>query len=76
MIALKLERMGSDVVLVFDAATRKALNLEVGDTVHVQRTADGVIAIGEHDTDHEARVARGKAFLKRYRRSFENLAGS
>lgn len=73
MIALKLERIGPQVALVFDEAAREALNLEVGDTVYVQRSVEGVIAIGEHDTDHEARAARGRALLKRYKKTFDSL---
>ena len=73
MIPLKLEQIGSQTVLVFDDETRKTLNLEVGDTVYVQRSAEGVIAIGEHDADHEARAARGRALLRRYKKTFEAL---
>lgn len=73
MIPLKLERIGSEVVLVFDDAARQALNLEIGDTVYVQRSVEGVIAVGEHDPGHEARAARGRALLKRYKKTFASL---
>lgn len=73
MIALKLEQRGPDVVAVFDDETRAALKLEVGDVIHIERTPHGVTASAELDIDHEVRAGRGRAFLKRYNRTFQAL---
>lgn len=73
MIALKLEQRGPDVVVVFDEDARLALKIEVGDIIHVERTPHGVAASVELDIDHEVRAGRGRAFLKRYNRTFQAL---
>lgn len=71
MIALKLERIGDRIVLVCDPDTLATLAAEVGDTVHVElaTSAAAVRETGADDTH-----ARGRAFLRRYRRSFDQLA--
>ena len=71
MIALKLEKKDQDIVIVLDEAALSALAVQVGDTVYLQRADFGVVALAEHDPDHEARTARGRALLKRYQRTFE-----
>jgi len=76
MIALKLEKKDEQVVIVLDEASLAALALKVGDTVYMQRADFGVVALAEHDTDHDARLARGRAVLKRYQRTFEACSGS
>jgi hypothetical protein len=76
MIAVKLEQRDEHIVAVFDEATLSALALKVGDTVYLQRADFGVVALAEHDPDHEARTARGRALLKRYQRTFEAYSGT
>jgi hypothetical protein len=71
MIALKLERIGDQVVLVLDEAALAALNAQVGDTLHVE-VAEVRTAVRETWTEDSH--ARGRAFLRRYRRSFDQLA--
>lgn len=75
MIALKLEQQDGRIVAVFDESTLSALSLKAGDTVYVQRADFGVVALAEHDPDHDARTARGRALLKRYQRTFEAWSG-
>lgn len=74
MISLKLELIGQDIVIVFDEAARTALDLKLGDTVHFQRT-DTVIGVAAHDVDHDARIARGRSFLRRYQKTYDALSG-
>jgi hypothetical protein len=60
-------------VIVVSAEAREALGLKAGDTVYLHRADSAVIGSADHDTDHDARLARGRAFLKRYHRTFEAL---
>jgi formylmethanofuran dehydrogenase subunit D len=74
MIALKLERRGADLVIVFDPEACAALSLNAGDAVHIQRADGAVVGTIEHDMEHEARAARSRAFLRRHQKTFDALA--
>lgn len=74
MIAAKLEQIGDRVVLVLDAEALSALNLRVGDTVSLEPALEGAVRFTLQETWVEDAHARGRAFLKRYRRTFEQLS--
>ncbi len=74
MIAAKLERIGDRVALVLDADDLAALDARVGDTVRLEPAADRVFRVTIQETWVEDAHARGRAFLKRYRRTFEQLS--
>ncbi len=74
MISLKLEQIGDRVALVLDEAALAALGAHVGDTLHLQPAANGALHVAVHETGAEDAHARGRAFLKRYRRTFDQLS--
>ena len=73
MIALKVEKIGDRVVVVLDEKALKALHLNVGDTLQLQPSGDGAFTVLTREGWAEDPHARGRAFLRRYNRSFEQL---
>jgi antitoxin component of MazEF toxin-antitoxin module len=73
MISCKLEQVGEFVALVLDDDAMAALNVQVGDTVHLEPDEDGVLRRVARETWAEDSHARGRAFLRRYRRTVERL---
>jgi hypothetical protein len=74
MIALKVEKIGDQVAVVLTEEALEVLSLEVGGVLHLEPSPDGGVMVSVHqevwlDDPH----ARGRAFLKRYNRSFERL---
>jgi antitoxin component of MazEF toxin-antitoxin module len=73
MIALKVEKIGDQTAVILTEETLAALHLAVGDTLQLEAAGDGAF----HATAREAWVedphARGRAFLRRYNRSFEQI---
>ncbi|MGH6909465.1 MAG: hypothetical protein ACREE0_08675 [Phenylobacterium sp.] len=74
MIAAKLEQIGDRVALVLDADALAALDAHVGDTINLEPASDRVYRVTIQETWVEDAHARGRAFLKRYRRTFEQLS--
>jgi antitoxin component of MazEF toxin-antitoxin module len=74
MIASKLERIGDRLALILDADDLAALGARVGDTVNLELASDGIVRVSAQETWVEDAHARGRAFLKRYRRTFEQLS--
>jgi hypothetical protein len=75
MIELKVERIGDQVAVVLTEEVLKALHLNVGDTLQLTPSSDGGLqAMGREgwiDDPH----ARGRAFLRRYNRTFARFEG-
>ena len=74
MIALKVEKIGDKIAIVLTEEALEVLNAEVGGTLHLEPASDGsaVVAVTQEvwvDDPH----ARGRAFLKRYNKTFERL---
>ena len=74
MIAAKLEQIGDRVALVLDADALAALGAQVGDTINLEPASESVYRVTIQETWVEDAHARGRAFLKRYRRTFEQLS--
>jgi hypothetical protein len=75
MIALKVEKIGDQVVLVLNEEAIDILNAQVGGVLHLEPTVDGqVLAAVTQEVWIDDPHARGRAFLKRYNRSFERLS--
>jgi len=74
MIAAKLEQIGDRVALILDADDLAALNAHAGDTLVLEPTSGAVVRVTVQETWVEDAHARGRAFLKRYRRTFEQLS--
>ena len=74
MISCKLEQVGDRLALVLDPHDVEALHLRPGDTVRLEPAGAGVLRVDvEVSTWTEDPHARGRAFLKRYRRTFTQL---
>ena len=73
MIALKVEKIGDRVAVVLDEKALKALHLNVGDTLQLNPSGDGAFTAVTREGWAEDPHARGRAFLRRYNRSFGQL---
>ena len=75
MITLKVEKIGDRVAVILDDAALKALHLNVGDTLQLAPSGDGAFTALTREGWAEDPHARGRAFLRRYNRSFGQLEG-
>jgi hypothetical protein len=73
MIVLKVEKQGDDVVLVPNDEAMALLAPQPGD-VFVVSEAEGDQLVLSKQPSLEERFERGRAFLERYRSTFEDLA--
>lgn len=74
MIALKVEKIGDKVAIILNEEAIGVLNAQVGGMLHLEPTSDGhVLAAVTKEVWVEDPHARGRAFLKRYNRTFEQL---
>ena len=74
MIALKVEKIGDRVAVILTEEALELLNAQVGGVLHVEPTRDGrVLAAVTQEYWVEDPHARGRAFLRRYNRTFEQL---
>jgi len=74
MISCKLEQVGERLALILDEDAAEALHARIGDTLRLEPTAQGALQVVERETWAEDVHARGRAFLKRYRRNFDQLS--
>jgi hypothetical protein len=75
MIALKVEKIGDQIAVILNEEAVDVLNAQVGGMLHLEPTSDGhVLAAVTKEVWVEDSHARGRAFLKRYNRSFEQLS--
>ena len=74
MIALKVEKIGDQIAVILTEEALEVLNAEVGGTLHLEPARDGGVVVSVTQEvwvdDHHA---RGRAFLKRYNRTFQRL---
>ncbi|HEY8616697.1 hypothetical protein [Phenylobacterium sp.] len=73
MIALKVEKIGDQVAVVLTEEALQVLGVEVGGTLHVEPSRDGVLCSTTQEVWVEDHHARGRAFLKRYNKSLQRL---
>lgn len=71
MISCTLEQIGDRFALVLDQDAAKTLNLRLGEAVQLELAAEGVLRVTEAWAEDPH--ARGRAFLRRYRRTFAQL---
>ena len=75
MIALKVEKIGDQIAVILNEEAVDVLNAKVGGLLHLEPTSDGhVLAAVTKEVWVEDPHARGRAFLKRYNRTFEQLS--
>ncbi len=67
MTTLKVEQLGEDLVIRLTAQARSSLGLRPGDEVQLVRNAYGEVSLAAADMDHQLRLERGRAFLRRFR---------
>jgi hypothetical protein len=75
MIALKVEKIGDRIAVVLTEDALAALNVGVGDTLHVEPASNGAAREVPQESWIEDPHARGRAFLRRYNRTFERYEG-
>lgn len=74
MIALKVEKIGDQIAVILTEEALDVLNAKVGGTLHLEPSADGhVVAAVTQEVWVEDQHARGRAFLRRYNRTFDQL---
>jgi hypothetical protein len=74
MIALKVEKIGDQIAIILNEEAVDVLNAKVGSILHLEPTSDGHVAAAvTKEVWVEDPHARGRAFLKRYNRTFEQL---
>jgi hypothetical protein len=72
MLALKVEKIGDRIAVILTEEALAVLNVEAGGVLHLEPAGEGVATVTREvwiDDPH----ARGRAFLKRYNRTFERL---
>jgi hypothetical protein len=67
MTTLKVEQVGEDLIIRLTPEARAGLSLRPGDEVRLARSAYGEVSLVAADMDHQLRLERGRAFLRRYR---------
>jgi formylmethanofuran dehydrogenase subunit D len=67
MTTLKVEQYGEDLVIRLTPEAKASLGLRAGDEVLLARSVYGEISLAAADMDHQLRLERGRAFLRRFR---------
>lgn len=75
MIELKVERIGDRAAVVLSDEALAALHLKIGDTLQLTPAADGTVQAVTREGWIDDPHARGRAFLRRYNRTFERFEG-
>ena len=73
MISLKVEMIGDQAAVVLSQEALAALHLAVGDTLQLEATGDGAFSAVTREAWVDDPHARGRAFLRRYNRSFGQI---
>ena len=67
MNVLRVEQLGQDLIVKLPANAEEAFGLRAGDCVVIARSFSGEVSLAPSDLDHELRLERSRAFLRRYR---------
>lgn len=73
MIALKVEKIGDQVAVVLTEEAQRVLKADVGCTLQIEPSSNGVLRATTQEQWLDDHHARGRAFLKRYNRSLRRL---
>lgn len=74
LVALKVTKVGDDLVVVLNGELREALGVAEGGTLYAQASESGEVTLVNRGMSFEARRARGRAFIARYGKTFDELA--
>ena len=67
MTTLRVERLGEDLVVRLTPEARDALELKAGDEVQLARGIYGEVSLTTVEMDHQLRIERSRAFIRRFR---------
>jgi putative addiction module antidote len=73
MLALKIRKVGNSAGLVLPAEAMAALHADVGDTVYLTKSPDGV-RLTPYDPDFERQIALARQVARKYRNALRELA--
>jgi hypothetical protein len=74
MIVLKITQTADGPAILLSPEALELLGASVGEQVSFSVSETGELTIGPQDMSFEARRERGRAFLKRYDKTFKALA--
>lgn len=74
MVALKIAKIGDELAVVLTDELCEALGVAEGGTLYAQASESGEVTLANRDMSFEARRARGRAFMARYRKTLAELA--
>lgn len=74
MIALKITQVGNSLGVVLSKDALAELSVGKGDTIYLTKAPDGSMRISAYDQEVAEEIARGEAFMSRYRDTFRALA--
>jgi hypothetical protein len=74
MIVLKIAQTESGPAILLSEEVQALLGVAPGGEVRIEVTDDGRVALVGPDMSFEARRERGRAFIAKYRKTFEALA--
>ncbi|HEY2658513.1 MAG TPA: hypothetical protein VGI79_02245 [Caulobacteraceae bacterium] len=64
---MKVEQLGQDLIVRLTPPMASNLGLRPGDEVLLTKTLLGEVSLAPADMDHQLRLERGRAFLRRFR---------
>lgn len=67
MTTLRVEQQGQELVIRLSPEAQSALGLHAGDAIEIGRASDGELSLAPSDVDHQLRLERGRAFIRRCR---------
>jgi hypothetical protein len=70
MTTLRVEQQGQDLVIRLCPEAQAALGVHAGDAIELDRSAVGELSLAASDVDHQLRLERGRAFIRRCRGVF------
>ncbi|OIQ66783.1 hypothetical protein GALL_516430 [mine drainage metagenome] len=74
MVALKVTKIGDELAVVLTEELREALGVAEGGTLYAEQSSEGEVMLARRDMSFEARRARGRAFIGRYKKTLDELA--
>ena len=67
MTTVKVEQLGEDLIVRLMPQMASNLGLRPGDEVLLTKNVLGEVSLAPADMDHQLRLERGRAFLRRFR---------
>lgn len=74
MVAVTVQKVGDALTIVLDEEAQALLGVREGDVLHLDAVSNDELDITVAGPSLYDRLERGRAFLRRYRATFEALA--